>query len=72
MISILKRQKNYSFCIKSGKKDSKDFAAFGVQRLERLAALVFGGEPGHVGYVTAGEYANRSGFHVAVTKADAK
>jgi isoleucyl-tRNA synthetase len=34
--------------------------------------LVFGGEPGHVGYVTAGEYANRSGFHVAVTKADAK
>ncbi|WP_396656813.1 isoleucine--tRNA ligase [Microbacterium sp.] len=30
--------------------------------------LVFGQEPGHVGYVPAGTYANRAGFHVAVTK----
>ena len=31
--------------------------------------LVFGREPEHVGYVPAGTYANRAGFHVAVTKA---
>jgi isoleucyl-tRNA synthetase len=34
--------------------------------------IVFGGEPGHVGYVPAGTYANRSGFHVAVTKVSAQ
>jgi isoleucyl-tRNA synthetase len=31
-------------------------------------AVVFGGEPEHVGYVPAGTYANRGGFHVAVTR----
>ena len=30
--------------------------------------VVFGAEPEHVGYVTAGDYANRGGFHVAVTR----
>ena len=31
-----------------------------------LAPLVFGADPEHVGYVPAGAYANRGGFHVAV------
>jgi isoleucyl-tRNA synthetase len=30
--------------------------------------LVFGADPEHVGYVPAGAYANRGGFHVAVTR----
>ncbi len=34
-------------------------------------AVVFGGEPEHVGYVPAGTYANRGGFHVAVTRIEA-
>lgn len=34
-------------------------------------AIVFGGEPDHVGYIKAGAYANKSGFHVAVTKIEA-
>jgi isoleucyl-tRNA synthetase len=34
-------------------------------------ALVFGGEPEHVGYIPAGTYANRAGFHVAVTRVEA-
>lgn len=31
-------------------------------------SLVFGAEPEHVGYVKAGAYANKGGFHVAVTR----
>ncbi|MFH8250001.1 isoleucine--tRNA ligase [Microbacterium sp. B2969] len=34
-------------------------------------SIVFGAEPDHVGHVKAGAYANKGGFHVAVTKVEA-
>jgi isoleucyl-tRNA synthetase len=33
--------------------------------------IVFGAEPDHVGHIKAGDYTNKGGFHVAVTKVEA-